>query len=154
MENSVKIFGPDRPCSDIEGYWVSPAGEIHLLETKHIDMVFDMPELFGLDIEYIKSVFNRYDEEYRTEANARREILIMLFEKGWIRARRYRRPAGWTVNVYSLNSETRTILALFGSAMIKRGHSPYDDIKLDTHQGQERVALKEISEGLQDVINN
>jgi len=141
----VKISGPR---SDIEGYWVSPAGEIHLLKTKHIDMVFDTPELFGLDIEYIKAVFDRHGEEYRTEANARREILIMLFEKGWIRARRYRRPARWTINVYSLNSETKIILARFAAVMIRRGHSPYDEVKLDTHQGQSMVTLKEISQGL------
>ena len=64
-----------------EAYWISPDNEIYSVETKHIDMIFDRPELFGLDIKYIESVYDRYNEPYRTEAKARGRSLLSCLEK-------------------------------------------------------------------------
>lgn len=132
-----------KPSND-EAYWVSPDGEIYPVPTKHIDMVFDRPELFGLDIEYIESVYDRYNEPYRSEAKARRDILIELFGKGWIRARKYMRPYRWTVNVYYDNESSAASLRKFALQMIGKGHSPDNEVMVDTPAWRKIYSLGEL----------
>jgi DNA-binding transcriptional regulator GbsR (MarR family) len=64
-----------------KAYWISPKGEIIPVEgaNKHIDIICDQPELFGL------------------------KIMKELFEKGWIRVRYVKRSDVFTVesNIFS-----------------------------------------------------
>jgi hypothetical protein len=62
-----------------------------------------------------------HSEKYRTEGKAREEILLKLFEQGWIRARRYHRPYRWTLNVFSMTEQTVKTLKYFAEVMISNG---------------------------------
>ena len=72
-----------------EAYWISPEGNIYPLKVmgKHIEMICDKPEIFGLTKDYIEATFKRYNEPLGFEGKARKEIMWGLLEKGWIRIR-------------------------------------------------------------------
>ena len=72
-----------------EAYWIAPNGEILPLQAmeRHIQMICNYPERFGLTEEYTKRIYTKYRESYGTEGFARAEIMKALLEKGWIRIR-------------------------------------------------------------------
>lgn len=88
-----------------KAYWISPKGEIIPVEgaNKHIDIICDQPELFGLKIKDVKAVFKKFKEPFRWEGYAREKIMKELFEKGWIRVRYVNRSDVFTVesNIFS-----------------------------------------------------
>jgi len=127
-----------------EAYWISPEGIIYDVATTHIDMVCNVPLLFALDDDYIRSVFNKFNEEYKTEGKARREIMIKLFANGWIRARRYNRPYRWTINVYEMNEQSAKNLRNFLLTMIAHGHSLNDEVNLDTNDKNKLHTFKNL----------
>ncbi len=129
---------------DEEAYWISPEGAIISVVKSHIDLIFDNPSLFELEMDYIKSVYDRHNEEYRIEGKAREEILLLLFQKGWIRVRRYHRPCHWSLNVYCLNDNSVERIKCFASLMINIGHSPYDDVMLDTPKYRKVYSMGEL----------
>lgn len=55
------------------------------LNITHINTVINDPEFFGLTGDYIVSVYDKYNENMPLEGEARREILVGLIEKGWMR---------------------------------------------------------------------
>jgi len=72
-------------------YWIKSNGKILPVKTTHIDMVIDDPKMFGLTIEYIKSVHNTFREKLGQEGKARAQIMRELISKGWMRIRHYAR---------------------------------------------------------------
>ncbi len=141
MNSEIKLS-----MADEEGYWISPEGDIYLLDKKHIDMVFDYPSRFGLNMKLVESVYDLYNEEYRTEGKARREILLMLFSSGWIRARRYHRPHRWSINVSVITEVSAGNIRNFASAMIEKGHPLNDEVILDTRDNSSIYTLGDLYE--------
>ena len=80
--------------------FISPAGEIVEVGTSHIAKVIRTPEPFGLTMETIEKTYEKYSEPVGLEGQARKEILVKIIEKGWIRARRYREH--WSVTVHGI----------------------------------------------------
>jgi hypothetical protein len=142
----------DAVSESKEAYWISPEGEIFTVHTSHIDMVFDRPELFGLNLQFIHSVYDIYNEKYRSEGKGREEILIMLFRQGWIRVRRYLKPYRWTINVNTIDEKTSYNLKKTAAALINKGHSEYDEVILDTEEGEKLFTLSEIAEVGSDLL--
>ena len=69
-------------------YFISATGSIiPVLAGTHIRQVIAEPRTFGLTMESIRAVYDRYGEEFGSEKCARREIIIKLLEKGWTRVR-------------------------------------------------------------------
>jgi hypothetical protein len=68
-------------------YWISPKGEIIYVKTNHIAEVIENPEKFGFTIEFIEYVYKHYNEKIGTEGKAREQLMIALFNQGWIRIR-------------------------------------------------------------------
>ncbi len=93
-----------------KAYWISPEGGITPIEgvSKHIDIICDQPELFGLKIEDVKAVFKKYKEPIRWEGHAREKIMKALFVKGWTRVRYVKRSDVFTVesNVFDEKKKT------------------------------------------------
>ncbi|HPS30826.1 MAG TPA: hypothetical protein PLZ43_11260 [bacterium] len=83
-----------------EAYWISPEGTVITVNTKHINEVISHPEVFGLTIEAIRAVYEKYDEPMGLEGKAREEIMTGLILKGWIRIR-------WKDRVYSYTVQMR-----------------------------------------------
>lgn len=142
----------DAVSESKEAYWISPEGEILTVHTSHIDMVFDRPELFGLNLQLIHSVYNIYNEKYRSEGEAREEILIMIFRQGWIRIRRYLKPYRWTINVNTIDEKTCDNLKKTAAALMNKGHSQHDEVMLDTEKGEKLFTLSEIAEVGSDLL--
>lgn len=71
-----------------EAYFLSPIGKIvPVLEGTHIRQIIAEPMTFGLTLELIRAVYDRYGEELGSEKGAREKIIKGLLEKGWIRVR-------------------------------------------------------------------
>ena len=70
-------------------FFISPKGDILPVTGNHIGTVIADAEPFGLTIEKIKGRYEYYGECLGTEQNARKEILLDLVSRGWIRLRRY-----------------------------------------------------------------
>jgi len=127
-----------------EAYWISPVGEIFSVHESHISEIFDHPFIFSLSRSYLELIYDIHDEEYRTEGKAREEILLKLFEQGWIRARRYHRPYRWTLNVFSMTEQTVKNLKSFAEVMISNGKSLNDEVLIDTPEYRKIYTLNEL----------
>ena len=79
-------------------FFLNPRGELAACDVKHISSVTRNPSKFGLSKDYIKSIYEKYNEKIGTEGKAREEILIYLLARGWVRMRRYRNRY-WSVTV-------------------------------------------------------
>lgn len=71
------------------GFFISPKGQIILVENSHIRAVIKNPELFRLSKAYIKSMYKKHGEKIGIEGKAREEILRRVMGNGWIRLRRH-----------------------------------------------------------------
>lgn len=98
-------FGPGM------AYWISPRGEIlDIAGSTHISHICDHPEKFGLTREYVDDLYAKYGETQPSEGQAREEIMKLLFRKGWIRTRLYRREYTWSVNIGRMTNRTYGLL--------------------------------------------
>ncbi|WP_461248094.1 hypothetical protein, partial [Treponema sp. R6D11] len=78
-------------CKDVlsRGVWISPSGDMFGIPLTHVIAVIDDPDKFGLSMEQIKSVYNKFNEGLGSEGKARDEIVSMLISNGWVRIRYY-----------------------------------------------------------------
>ena len=129
-----------------EAYWISPVGEIFCVKESHISEVFDHPFIFGLSKSYLELIYDIHDEEYRSEGKAREEILLKLFEQGWIRARRYHRPYRWTLNVFSMTEQSVKNLKYFAEVMIAKGKPINEEVLIDTPEYRKIYTMNELRE--------
>ena len=86
-------------------FFISPEGDILPVNGTHIGTVIADAERFGLTIEKIKARYEHYGECLGTEQNARKEILLHLVSRGWIRLRRYPNRY-WSATVDTLSEST------------------------------------------------
>jgi len=127
-----------------KAYWISPEGEIIPVEgvKKHIDIICDQPELFGLKIEDVEVVFKKFKEPIRWEGYAREKIMKDLFEKGWIRVRYVTRSDVFTIesNVFD---EKKTINVVKWAKKITNGEidnvSENTNIRFLNSKGEEKI---------------
>jgi hypothetical protein len=96
-------------------FWITPSHVVLPVPENHIGMVIDHPDIFGLDLEYIRKVYVRHQEPMRSEGDARVEIILALVKKGFIRLRRHleKNFQCWSVNVRELDDATLDILKEF-----------------------------------------
>jgi len=111
------------------GFWISPGGVAFPVEETHINTVFNHPRLFGYTTKRLEAIYDRHGETYRSEAEARKEIIFALVRRGWIRLRHY--PlTGWSVNVKELNPQYRYWITQF-FRKVKAGTTPGDFVNID-----------------------
>ena len=80
--------------------WISPAGKIIDVKTKHINSVIDNPSMFKMNKQDIKQKYEKHDERLGVEGKAREEIMMSLMKRGWIRGRYIIRSDSWTLQTY------------------------------------------------------
>jgi len=90
-----------------EAYWITPDGKLIAVKTTHIDEVIITPEIFGLKIEDIKALYEKYAEPLGLEGKAREEIMKNLILQGWIRIRWKPKEWSYTVQMHR-NEKTET----------------------------------------------
>jgi len=86
-----------------EAYWITPEGGVISVKTTHIGEIIRTPELFGLTIEEIRSIYEIYGEPIGLEGKAREEIMRKLILQGWIRIRW--KPKEYSFTVQMIQSE-------------------------------------------------
>ena len=64
------------------------------------------PEKFGLDRDAIDFIYDTYNERIGQEGKARYQIMMLLFNEGWVRLRRYKQF--WSINVKKLAGRTKS----------------------------------------------
>lgn len=111
------------------GLWISPAGQIVEVANTHIDDVINHPDKFGLTLDHIKRIYQKYGEQLHQEGEAREEIIRDVLVRGWIRVRKYRNY--WSMTLDSLKDSTKRIVKNFVNTLIKNNiMSENDDIKI------------------------
>ena len=88
-----------------------------------------------MNSDVIDFIYRQYNEKVGQEGKAREQILISLFNQGWIRLRRYKQF--WSVNVRRLDRKTKQFLQKWASKLLqgrlpwKDFEGPYADVKID-----------------------
>ena len=131
-------------------WWISPNGDIIDVKAKHINTVIEYPEKFGFNTEAIDFVYDTYNERKGQEGKARKQIMLLLFKKGWIRIRKYKNF--YSVNVKRMAGKAVSYLTQWANKLLK-GLSGYkeDDTYIPIKIDQENKPIKSIE--LKDIAN-
>jgi len=137
-------------------FFISPRGEI-LQASNHIQMIIRNPQKFGLTIEYIKSVYDKYNEKLGTEGRAREEIIKTLVNNGWIRVRRYPNRF-WSINVGRWSKKVKDLLWDWANKILKgisgfKEADPYMPVKIDVGDNYNFIKTKyTVKDIAQDIL--
>jgi hypothetical protein len=102
-----------------EAYWISPKGNIHEVNRKHINFISENKEMFGLTEEEYYKCFDKYDEPYGFEGYAREELMRKQFSNGWIRCRYRPDNHYWVIELYELTENTTLYLSRWANIIYK-----------------------------------
>ena len=92
-------------------YWISPRGKIFKdNNTTHIRQVVANPKVFGVTRDWIEDIFKKHNEPVGVEGDAREEILMHLFKKGYIRVRLYVNKF-WSITLYGFDRKAKKSLS-------------------------------------------
>ena len=131
-----------------KAFWISPKYEVIQVNTTHIDVVINNPEHFGLNYDYIKTIYDEEHEAMGCEGSrARKRIIINLIQHSWIRIRQYPKHSSWTVNVSEINEKQVYVLNTWASEMINSGVSQFDEVVIDLPERRTLYSMIEIAEG-------
>ena len=133
-------------------YFITPKGEIIYCGVKHITTIIKYPEKFGMDKYFIEYIYNFYNEKIGQEGKAREQFLMSLFNKGWIRIRKYG-DNFWTVNVDKLTRVVKQRLQKWAKQMLKGkdGIKEYDkEISVKIDQKNKKV----VSSDMESIANS
>jgi hypothetical protein len=82
-------------------FWISPSGDIHLVQERHIDFVANNVELFGITLDEYRNYFSNHNEEIGIEGKAITEMFINFYKKGWILIKEDS-STGWVIELWVL----------------------------------------------------
>ncbi len=117
-------------------YFIHPyGGQVIYVPHSHISLVISNPEKFSLNFEYIKTIYEKYDEKIGLEGRARQEILLHLIDQGFIRIRKYKNH--WKVNVKDLYKDSAALfLYRWARAMIGATNDFYIEVIIEQKNGK------------------
>lgn len=112
-------------------YWISPRGKIFKdSNTTHIRQVVANPKVFGVDKDWIESIYKKHNEPIGTEGDAREEILMVLFKKGYIRVRLYINKF-WSITLYGFDRKAKKSLSAWAEEAKKdKSAGKFMDVKI------------------------
>jgi hypothetical protein len=112
-----------------EAWWISPAGKILGFNAdKHIHIILEEPQVFGLTKEGIEKVYKKFKEPYGFEGKARDAIMgELIAKKGWIRIRHYYgREDRYSIQIDKLDATKKDYIWWWANAELKGGYKPND----------------------------
>lgn len=114
-------------------YWINPRGKIlDIGMGTHIDQVVASPKSFGLTDQYIKSVYEKFDEPVGLEGKAREQIMLGLIKDGFIRVRLVKNQF-WIVNATRWTPKVKKALSVWaGEAKSVKGAGKFMPVKVVT----------------------
>ena len=132
-------------------FFLSPDGHIVHVPQNHISTVIADPERFGLTFEEIGAAYERHGERIGVEGKARRELLLRVISKGWIRLRRYPNRH-WSVTVESLTPAVQDRLRSWAGKMLSgtngfKESDRYMPVKVSTSNGDFHLTIGDLTDG-------
>ena len=110
-----------------KGYWAKDGNLYELGSKKHIDLIIEDPERFGLTDEIIHQTYQKYHEKIHFEGKAREELIIKALKPGWIRIRHYMRKRDyWSIQFYDYNRCKGQLVVIFRE-LLDSGNMYSDD---------------------------
>jgi hypothetical protein len=105
-------------------YWINPYGKIlKQHNTTHIQSIVNKPDVFGVDKEWIESVYKKYNEPIGTEGRSREEIIDYVLKTGFIRVRLYTNKY-WSITLSNFrNRRTKKALSKWAEEASKEKSS-------------------------------
>ncbi len=105
--------------------WYKNENEIYYFNDIHIHYVINNPSIFDLDTSKIKSIYSLHDEPIGTEGEARKNILEIVMNKGWIRVRC--RNNKWFIEVDNFKIRKNNIKKCIEYLLLKSEDMQIDD---------------------------
>ena len=96
----------DSFASTHAAFFISPNGDLVMVEGTHIGTIMKNPNKFGTTTPAIRKVYERYREKPGVEGAARAEIISQLVCQGWTRIRRYPNRY-WSIQAKELNRKMK-----------------------------------------------
>ena len=96
----------DLFASTHAAFFISPEGDLVMVEGSHIGTIMNNPKRFGTTTPAIRKVYERYREKPGVEGAARAEIISKLVCQGWTRIRRYPNRY-WSIQAKELNRKMK-----------------------------------------------
>jgi len=110
------------------GYWYRKGKLFDLGAKKHINYIIEYPEKFGLTPEYIKQVYDNFNEKIGFEGKAREALIKEVSKNGWIRVRHYVRPRDyWSIQYDNYRLRLKDLKGLVEFLMLDKGIMNKDD---------------------------
>lgn len=112
---------------ELKGYWFKD-GTLHDLGLKkHIDMIIDNPEIFGLTKATVQKAYEESGEKLHFEGKAREYLIKQALENGWIRIRHYARTSDyWSIQFYDRGNSIPSVKEIV-EKLLKRAEMYEDD---------------------------
>ena len=130
-------------------YFITPDGKIISTNGRsHISLIIASPQNFGFTKTQVVDLYKKYNEKLGVEGNAREELIRILFDKGWMRIRRYPNDC-WSVQVKKLTKRSKDYLYRFAKSILKgfEGFKELDKfmpMKIDTDHGTKNYTVEQV----------
>lgn len=131
-------------------FFLSHDGDLIHVPDNHIGVVIRDPEKFGLTTTEIETVYKEYGERVGVEGKARKELLLKVISRGWIRIRRYRQH--WSVTVEKVTPAVQDILRRWAEKMLAgldgyRESDSYMPVKISSSDGDFHLTIGDLADG-------
>lgn len=131
-------------------FFLSETGDLIHVADSHIATVICDPRRFGLTQNQIEAAYEKYGERIGVEGEARRELLLRVISKGWIRIRRYRRY--WSVTAESFSPAIQELLRCWATNMLTgtegfKEPDRYMPVQVSTPVGEFRCTIGDLADG-------
>jgi len=129
-------------------FFISPNGEIEPVPHRHILTIAEDPQLFGLTVDDIKTVYKKHKEDVGWEGYARNEIILDLLKKDWVRLRFTTKSGTWRLQIHEeLNEKLKKNILGF-CQKIKKGEITNSvhrtaDPQIEIHDTNENIIFNE-----------
>ena len=127
-------------------YFIQPhGGQVIYVPHSHISLVISNPEKFHLNFDYVRAIYEKFGEKLGLEGRARREILLHLIDKGFIRIRKYKNY--WKVSVKDLYMDKAALfLYRWAKSMIVATNDFHNEVIIEQKSGEViKTDLKELA---------
>lgn len=111
------------------GLWLAPDGNYIKVESNHVSDIINNPSKFGVTDDFVTQLYDKHNERFGVEGNAREELIKLVLQRGWVRIRNYRNY--WSVTVDRLTPKVVNNIRNWVDSFIEKGiMGKYADIKV------------------------
>jgi len=132
-----------------KAYWFKNNKLFELNGKSHIQYIIENPDIFGVSIDYIQKLYDKYGERINEEGKAREEIIKQISKDGWIRIRHYIRPKDyWSIQFDSFFKRQRLLKSLINYMIHSKLMSMNDEVVFLGYEDSEVFSYSYINGGI------